>query len=196
MIILGLTGSIGMGKSTTAQMFRDEGIPVYDSDAVVHALYDKGGAAVAIIENLFPGTAVDGRIDRQKLSAHVVHNEHAMQKLEAAVHPLVRAEQEKFLAAARADNRPLVVLDIPLLFETGRETNLDHIVVVTAPPHVQKSRVLERPDMTEEKFTKIHARQLADEHKRQKADFIIHTDKGLDHARAEVKSIIAQLVEN
>lgn len=196
MIILGLTGSIGMGKSTTAQMFRDEGIPVYDSDAVVHALYDKDGAAVSVIENLFPGTTVDGRVDRQKLSAHVVHNDTAMKNLEAAVHPLVRAEQEKFLSAARAANAPLVVLDIPLLFETGRADDLDHIVVVTAAPDVQRSRVLNRPDMTEEKFTKIHARQLADELKRQKADFIIHTDKGLDHARAEVKSIIAQLVEN
>ena len=193
MIVIGLTGSIGMGKTATARMFAEEGIPVADSDAVVHRLYAKDGAAVAPVASVFPDVVVDGAIDRQKLARHLAGHPDDFKKLEAIVHPLVRAEQENFLAWARAGKAPLVVLDIPLLFETGRDRDVDRIVVVSAPPEVQRQRVLARPGMTEEKFASILARQLPDAEKRARADFIVDSDRGFDHARAQVRRIIAEL---
>jgi len=195
MIILGLTGSIGMGKSTTAKMFQEEGIPVYDADAVVHQLYDEGGAGVPIISELFPDSVTDNRVDRQKLGRMVVHDEQAMKKLETAIHPLVGKAQQQFLERARSDGKHLVVLDIPLLFESNRTGVVDYTVVVTAPADLQKQRVLEREGMTEEKFEAILARQIPDHVKRQKADFIIYTDKGQEDARRQVRDLIKTLVE-
>lgn len=193
MIVIGLTGSIGMGKTATARMFAEEGIPVADSDAVVHRLYAKDGAAVAPVASVFPDVVVDGAIDRQKLARHLTGHPDDFKKLEAIVHPLVQAEQENFLARARAGKTPLVVLDIPLLFETGRDRDVDRIVVVSAPPEVQRQRVLARPGMTEEKFASILVRQLPDAEKRARADFIVDSDRGFDHARAQVRRIIAEL---
>ena len=181
MIKAGLTGSIGMGKSTTAQMFRDENIPVHDADATVHRLYS--GDAAPLIEEAFPGTVVDGVVDRGLLGAKVLGNPQNMKRLEALVHPLVHLEEQAFLEQARSEGAGLVVLDIPLLFETGGADRVDLIIVVTAPPEVQRSRVLERPDMTEEKFQAILKRQVPDAEKRSQADFIIDTSQGLDHAR-------------
>lgn len=194
MIILGLTGSIGMGKSTTSKMFEEEGIPVYDADAAVHELYDKGGMAVPIIGELFPGTIVDGSVDREKLSAQVVGNEQAMKKLEQAVHPLLARSRELFFEKAKKKQAKIVVLDIPLLFESSRKNNIDFTVVVSAPADMQRTRVLERPGMTEDKFHAILARQVPDEIKRQKADFIIDTGQGMDHAREQVKALIEKLL--
>lgn len=191
MIILGLTGSIGMGKSTTAEMFRNEGIPVHDADAAVHDLY--AGKAAPAIESAFPGTIVDGIIDRKRLGALVIGKPDQMKKLESIIHPLVAAGRDRFLANARQDGADLVVLDIPLLFETGGEKYCDHVVVVTAPPEEQERRVLARADMTKEKFLKILASQIPDAEKRKRADFVIDSSLGLDHARAEVKKIIAEL---
>ena len=191
MIILGLTGSIGMGKSTTAEMFRNEGIPVHDADAAVHALY--AGKAAHAIETAFPGTIVDGSIDRRKLGAFVIGKPDQMKKLEAIIHPLVAAERDRFLTKARQDALELVVLDIPLLFETGGDKHCDYVLVVSAPPEEQERRVLARPDMTKEKLLKILASQLPDAQKRKRADFVIDSSLGLDHARAEVKKIIAEL---
>ena len=190
-VFLGLTGSIGMGKSTTAQIFRDHDIPVYDSDATVHQLYS--GKAVPLVEAAFPGTAVSGKIDRARLSQQVVGNEAAMKKLEKIVHPLVRAEELAFRQSTIESEALLAVLDIPLLFETGGDSRVDGIIVVTAPPSVQRQRVLERPEMDEEKFKKILARQVPDFEKREKADFIIDTSKGMDSARRRVKEIIRQI---
>ncbi len=190
-VFLGLTGSIGMGKSTTAQIFRDHDIPVYDSDATVHQLYS--GKAVPLVEAAFPGTAVSGKIDRARLSQQVVGNEAAMKKLEKIVHPLVRAEELAFRQSTIESEALLAVLDIPLLFETGGDSRVDGIIVVTAPPSVQRQRVLERPEMDEEKFEKILARQVPDFEKREKADFIIDTSKGMDSARRRVKEIIRQI---
>ena len=190
-VFLGLTGSIGMGKSTTAQIFRDHDIPVYDSDAAVHQLYS--GKAVPLVEAAFPGTAVSGKIDRARLSQQVVGNEAAMKKLEKIVHPLVRAEELAFRQSTIESEALLAVLDIPLLFETGGDSRVDGIIVVTAPPSVQRQRVLERPEMDEEKFEKILARQVPDFEKREKADFIIDTSKGMDSARRRVKEIIRQI---
>ncbi len=193
MIVIGLTGSIGMGKSATARMFAEEGIPVCDSDAVVHRLYDKGGAAAAPVAQAFGDVVTDGAIDRQKLSGHLARHPGDFAKLEAIVHPLVRAEQAKFLADARARKAPLALLDIPLLFETGRHRDVDRIVVVSAPADIQRARVLARPGMTEEKFASILARQLPDAEKRARADFIVDSSRGFDHARAEVRRIIGEL---
>ena len=191
MIILGLTGSIGMGKSTTAEMFRNEGIPVHDADSAVHALY--AGKAAPAIEAAFPGTLADGIIDRKKLGTFVIGKPDQMKKLENIIHPLVAVERDRFLSKASQDGAELVVLDIPLLFETGGEKHCDHVVVVTAPREVQERRVLARPDMTKEKFLSILASQIPDAEKRRRADFVIDSSLGLDHARAEVKKIIAQL---
>lgn len=191
MIVLGLTGSIGMGKSTTAEMFRDLGVPVYDADATVHKLY--AGNAAAAVEAAFPGTTGKNGVDRQLLAANVVGNAAAMKKLEAIIHPLVRKEENRFLKNARNSGAELVVLDIPLLFETGGDARVDGIVVVTAPFAVQKQRVLSRAGMNDEKFTELLARQYPDEKKRQKADFIIDTSKGMDSARAAVEKIIEQI---
>lgn len=191
MIVLGLTGSIGMGKSTTARMFGDFGIPVHDADQIVHQLY--AGEAAKLIEKQFPGTTGPKGVDRQKLTAIVVGNEAAMKRLEAIVHPLVSREKQRFLAQARGSGATLVVLDIPLLFETGGDKTVDGVVVVTAPADVQRTRVLSRADMDAQKFEAIVARQYPDDKKRQKADFIIDTSLGMDKARQAVSNIIEQV---
>ncbi len=192
MIVLGLTGSIGMGKSTTAAMFATEGIPVNDADAVVHRLY--AGPDAARIEEAFPGTVSDGTVDRAALSKAVLGNPDALRRLEAIVHPLVRREERAFLAACRARGDAMVVLDIPLLFEAGRKDDVDRIVVVSADAAIQRERVLARPGMTEQKFEAIMARQTPDAEKRQRADYVIDTGRGLEHARAEVRRIIADVL--
>ena len=194
MIIVGLTGSIGMGKSTTSAMFQAEGVPVYDADAAVHALYAKGGAAVAPVEAAFPGVVVDGAVDRAKLSAQVVGKPEALKRLEAVVHPLVGESRKVFFEAAAAVNAPLVILDIPLLYETGGERNVAAVIVVSAPEAVQRERVMARADMTAEKLDAILARQLPDAEKRARADIVIDTSKGLDSAREQVRAAIAKLL--
>lgn len=194
MIIVGLTGSIGMGKSTTSTMFQAEGVPVYDADAAVHALYAKGGAAVAPVEAAFPGVVVDGAIDRARLSAHVVGNPEALKRLETIVHPLVGESRKVFFEAALEASAPLVILDIPLLFETGGERNVAAVIVVSAPEAIQRERVMARPDMTAEKLDAILARQLPDAEKRARADIVIDTSKGLDSAREQVRAAIAKLL--
>lgn len=194
MIIVGLTGSIGMGKSTTSAMFQAEGVPVYDADAAVHALYAKGGAAVAPVEEAFPGVVVDGAIDRAKLSAHVVGKPEALKILETIVHPLVGESRKLFFQAAEKAKAPLVILDIPLLYETGGERNVAAVIVVSAPESVQRERVMARPDMTAEKLDAILARQLPDAEKRARADIVIDTSKGLDSARDQVRAAIAKLL--
>lgn len=191
--LVGLTGSIGMGKSETARMFARLGIPAYDADAAVHALYAPGGGAVAPIGEAFPGTVANGAVDRAALAARVTGDPAAFKRLEAIVHPLVAALQRDFLDKAGSSGEPLVVLDIPLLFETGGENRVDAVVVVSAPAEVQRARVLARPGMTEEKFAAILARQVPDAEKRAKADFVIETGKGLDHAFAQVKEVAAAL---
>ena len=188
---VGLTGSIGMGKSETAKMFASLGVPVYDADAAVHRLYSKGGAAVAPLEVAFPGVVRDGAVDRAELSKHVTGNHEATQRLQAIVYPLMAAERRKFLEDA--EGAEIVVFDIPLLFETKGEANMDAVVVVSAPSHIQRERVLARPGMTEEKFDYLHSRQMPDEEKRAKAHFVVVTDKGLEHAFAQVKMIVAEL---
>ena len=191
MIVLGLTGSIGMGKSTTARMFREAGVPVHDSDETVHRLYS--GAAAPLIERRFPGVVENGVVDRGRLAAAVLGKPEAMRDLEAIIHPLVRADADAFLAASRAAGAPLAVLDIPLLFETGGENRVDRIVVVTAPAEVQRQRVLTRPGMTEEKFEAILARQTPDAEKRRRADFIVDSSLGMEAAQAAVAAIVATL---
>ncbi|WP_119390532.1 dephospho-CoA kinase [Taklimakanibacter lacteus] len=193
MIVLGLTGSIGMGKTETARMFAELGVPVSDSDAIVHQLYEAGGAAVAPVAEAFPNVVSAGRVDRRKLGLHLGAHPADFARLEKIVHPLVRAEQARFLAEARKRNAPVVVLDIPLLFETGRDRDVDRIVVVSAPADVQRRRVLARPGMSEAKFAAILARQLPDAEKRARADFIVDSHKGFDHARRQVAAIIAAL---
>jgi dephospho-CoA kinase len=192
-LLIGLTGSIGMGKSETAKMFAKLGIPVYDSDAAVHRLYEPGGAAVDKIAEAFPGAVHDGRVDRVALSKQLAGNETAFKKLEAIVHPLVGEENRKFMAQATADGAGMVVQDIPLLFETGGHTRMDAVVVVSAPAHIQRARVLERPGMTPEKLDQILSRQMPDAEKRAKAHFVVETDQGLDHAFAQVKNIVETL---
>lgn len=191
MIILGLTGSIGMGKSTTARMFAEAGVPVHDSDAAVHRLYE--GEAAAQVEALFPGTTLNGKVDRERLAKVVVDDLQALRKLEQLIHPLVRKDAGRFVEAHRRKGTPLVVLDIPLLFETGGTDRVDKILVVTAPYEVQRERVLARPDMTEEKFEKILARQVPDAEKCKRADFLIDTSLGMEAAREAVHRIIAEL---
>ncbi|RNJ44316.1 dephospho-CoA kinase [Mesorhizobium erdmanii] len=191
MIVLGLTGSIGMGKSTTAKMFAEAGVPVHDSDEAVHRLYS--GVAAPLVEAAFPGTVVDGVVDRVKLGARVLGNAAALKRLEAIIHPLVRADADDFLARHRTAGESIAVLDIPLLFETGGRGRVDKVVVVTAPAEVQRQRVLARPGMTEEKLAAILAKQVPDEEKRGLADFVIDTGQGLEVARAEVDAIIDEL---
>lgn len=191
MLRVGLTGSIGMGKSTTADMFRAEGITVLDSDKLVHDLYR--GAAVADIERAFPGTVVDGVVDRTKLAARVLDDRAALKRLEDIVHPLVFAARDALVKEREAKGDRIIVFDIPLLFETGGEKDVDVIVVVTAPEAVQKARVLARPGMTEGKFAAILQKQTPDSQKRARADFIVHTDKGMDAAREEVRNILKAL---
>ena len=191
MIRLGLTGSIGMGKSVTAQMFRDEGIPVHDADQTVHDLY--AGPAAELINAAFPGVVVDGKVDRQKLSARVIQHPEAMAKLESIIHPMVRLKEEAFLRRAELSGASLVVLDIPLLFETHAQLRVDKILVVTAPAQTQLQRVLARPGMTPEKLKTILAKQMPDPQKRAKADYVINTGLGLDKARQEVRKLTALL---
>lgn len=191
MIILGLTGSIGMGKSTAAQMFADLGVPVNDADAVVHALYR--GEAVAPIEAVFPGATVAGVVDRKELSRQLSENPALFKTLEAIVHPLVRKAERAFLARHRAEKSPLVLLDIPLLFETKAENRVDAVVVVTCDPVTQRDRVMKRPGMTEEKFALILSRQVPDAQKRAKADYIIDTSGEFDSTRAQVAAIVRQV---
>lgn len=193
MLLIGLTGSIGMGKSETAKMFVKLGVPVYDADAAVHALYAKGGAAVQPIADAFPSAVIDGAVDRQALSRAVLGLPEEMKKLEAIVHPLVGHAQLDFLKKAQAEGHWAVILDIPLLYETGGETRVDVVVVVSAPYHIQEARVLARPGMDTAKFAAIHAKQVPDAEKRRRADFVIDTDKGLDHAFEEVKAVVAAL---
>jgi dephospho-CoA kinase len=193
MILVGLTGSIGMGKSTTAQMFADEGTPVYDADAAVHALYAPGGAAVAPIEAAFPGVTGPGGVDRAKLSHRVVGKPDALKRLEAIVHPLVAQSRGAFFEEARAKGADIVVLDIPLLFETGGERAMDAVVVVSAPAEIQRARVLGREGMDEAKLDAILARQIADAEKRARAHFVVDTGQGLDRARSQVRAILATL---
>ncbi|WP_029351741.1 dephospho-CoA kinase [Bosea sp. 117] len=188
---LGLTGSIGMGKSTTAALFREFGVPVHDADAAVHAIYEAEG--VAPVEAAFPGVAVEGRIDRARLGTQVFGDDAAMKRLEAIVHPLVRAREAAFLVGAARDGAPIAVLDIPLLFETGARERVDAVVVVSAPESVQRARVLARPGMTDEKFAAILTRQMPDSEKRRRADFIIDTGSGIEAARAQVGELLAAL---
>ena len=188
MIVLGLTGSIGTGKSTTAEMFRAFGVPVHDADATVHDLYRR--EAVAPVAAHFPEALADGVIDRKALSATLAAVPERFRELEAIIHPLVRARETAFLDAERQRGTPLVLLDIPLLYETGGEKRVDKVVVVTCGPQTQRQRVLARPGMTEEKFALILSRQMPDAEKRKRADFIVHTDEGLEAARKQVEEVI------
>lgn len=193
MIVVGLTGSIGMGKSTVAKLFAEEGAPAFDSDAAVHALYAPGGAAVAPIEAAFPGVTKDGGIDRTALSACVVGDVEAIKRLEAIVHPLVRKAQAKFLQANLVAGADIVVLDIPLLFESAGAALFDKIVVVSASAEVQRERVLVRPGMTAEKFEALLARQVPDAEKRARADFVIDTGGALEATREQVRAVLDAL---
>jgi dephospho-CoA kinase len=188
MFTLGLTGSLGMGKSTTARFFAEEGVPVHDADAVVHRLYD--GEAAAAIEAAFPGTTASGKVDRDKLAARVLGDSAALKRLEAIVHPLVQEAERRLLAEAEARGEKVAVLDIPLLFETGGEKRVDAVVVVSAPPDVQRSRALERPGMTVDKLDAILAKQMPDDEKRRRADFVVDTSRGFEAARADVRAIL------
>lgn len=195
MIVLGLTGSIGMGKSTTTAMFADLGAMVWNADAAVHRLYARGGAAVGPVGEAFPGVVVDGAVDRTRLAETLGRDEAAFRRLEAIVHPLVAQGRLSDLEAARAAGVKLAVLDIPLLFETGGDRAVDAVVVVTADPEVQAARVLARPGMTRERFDAILARQTPDAEKRARADFIIDTGRGLEAARAEVAAVMATVLD-
>ncbi len=193
MRILGLTGSIGMGKSTTAKLFTEAGVPVYDADAAVHKIYE--GEAAPAIESAFPGTTVDGRVDRAKLSAKVVHDPAAIKQLEQIVHPMLGASRQKFLDDAERSGAPVVVMDIPLLFETGGEKRVDAVVVVSTGPVAQRERILARGTMTNEALDAILARQLPDAEKRKRADFVVDTSHGLDPVRARIRDILAEVVK-
>lgn len=193
MRILGLTGSIGMGKSTTAKLFAEAGVPVYDADAAVHQLYE--GEAAPAIEAAFPGTTANGRVDRSKLSARVVHDPAAIKQLEQIVHPMLGASREKFFADAEAAKAPVVVLDIPLLFETGGEKRVDAVVVVSTSPEIQRERVLARGTMDEAKLDAIIAKQTPDAEKRKRADFVVDTSHGLEPVRAQITHILAEVVK-
>ena len=177
-----------MGKSATAKMFAEAGVPIHDADAVVHELY--AGEAVPLIEAAFPGSTVDGKVDRQKLAAIVINDKAALKRLEAIVHPLVGAARSKFLSDAETNDAPIVLLDIPLLFEIGGEARCNALVVVSAPAEVQHARAMQRPGMTEEKFMALVAKQVPDAEKRRRADFIVDTSQGFDHARAQVGDIL------
>jgi dephospho-CoA kinase len=190
MIVLGLTGSIGMGKSTTAKLFAEAGVPVYDADAAVHLLYE--GEAAPAIEAAFPGTTENGRVDRDRLSARVVHDPAAMRKLEEIVHPMLGASRQKFLRDAEQSGAPVAVIDVPLLFETGGEKRVDAVVVVTTTAELQRKRILARPNMTEEKLQAILVRQMPDAEKRKRAHFVVDTSHGLDPVRARIRDILDQ----
>jgi dephospho-CoA kinase len=188
MVVLGLTGSLGMGKSTTARFFAEAGVPVFDADAAVHRLY--AGEAAAAIEAAFPGTAGELGVDRARLAEAVLGNPAALTRLEGIIHPLVRREELRFIDQAEDAGAPVAVLDIPLLFETGRDRLVDAVVVVSAPPDIQRARVLERPGMTEEKFLALLAKQMPDEEKRRRADFVVDSSGSYDSARAQVHAIL------
>jgi dephospho-CoA kinase len=188
MIVLGLTGSVAMGKSTTAGFFADEGVPVHDADSVVHRLYE--GDAVPVVEAAFPGTTADGKIDRVKLGSRVMGDLAALRQLEAIVHPMVQDAERRFLAEAEAKGAPVVVLDIPLLLETGGDSRVDAVVVATAPAEVQRARAMTRSGMTEQRFEAMLARQMPDSEKRLRADFLVDTSRGFDDARAQVRAIL------
>jgi dephospho-CoA kinase len=190
MILLGLTGSIGMGKSTTAKLFAEAGVPVYDADATVHGLYE--GEAAPAIEAAFPGTTVDGKVDRVRLSAQVVHDPAAIRRLEGIVHPMLGASRQKFLREAEQSGALVAVVDVPLLYETGGEKRVDAVVVVTTTPEIQRQRILARDNMTGEKLDAILARQLPDAEKRKRADFVVDTSHGLDPVRARIRDILDQ----
>lgn len=192
MFVLGLTGSIGMGKSTTARFFAEEGVPLHDADAAVHRLYE--GEATPLIEAAFPGTTSGGRVDRDKLAKKVLGDSAAIKRLETIIHPLVGRAEARFLDEAARKDAAVVVLDIPLLFETGADRRCDAVVVVSAPADVQRARAFERPGMTEEKFQAILAKQMPDAEKRARADFVVDTSKGFDAARAQVREILGRIV--
>lgn len=192
MIIVGLTGSIGTGKSTTAGMFRDLGVAVHDADAVVHELY--ANEAVGPVGEAFPAAIASGTVDRKVLAAELAKSPDGFKRLERIIHPLVREREAAFLRAQRAAGAPLVVLDIPLLYETGGERRVDKVVVVSCSPDVQRQRVMARPGMTEEKFAMLLSRQMPDAEKRARADFVVNTDNGLDAAREQVKQILETLI--
>lgn len=191
MFVLGLTGSLGMGKSATAKMFAEEGVPVHDADAAVHDLYE--GAAAPLIEAAFPGTTAAGKVDRDKLAQRVLGDSAALEKLEAIVHPLVRRAEQAFLDEAARKGARAAVLDIPLLFETGGDGRCDAVVVVSAPPEIQRARAFERPGMTEQKFAAILAKQMPDADKRARADFVVDTSRGFAAARTQVRDILARI---
>ena len=191
MFVLGLTGSLGMGKSATAKMFAEEGVPVHDADAVVHDLYE--GAAAPLIEAAFPGATTAGKVDRDKLAQRVLGDSAALEKLEAIVHPLVRRTEQAFLHETVRKGARVAVLDIPLLFETGGDRRCDAVVVVSAPPEIQRARVFERPGMTEQRFAAILAKQMPDAEKRARADFVVDTSRGFNAARTQVRDILARI---
>jgi dephospho-CoA kinase len=193
MRVLGLTGSIGMGKSTTAKLFAEAGVPVYDADATVHKVYE--GEAAPAIETAFPGTTSDGRVDRAKLSERVVHDQAAMKRLEEIVHPMLRAYHQKFLDDAQKSGVAVAVVDVPLLFETGGDKRVDAVVVVTTSPEIQRERILARGTMSHEALDAILARQMPDAEKRKRADFLVDTSHGLDHVRERIRDILDQAVK-
>ena len=193
MLILGLTGSIGMGKSTTAKLFAEAGVPVYDADAAVHKIYE--GEAAPAVEAAFPGTTVDGKVDRVRLSARVLNDPAAIRQLEQIVHPMLGASRKKFLDDAERSGAPVALVDVPLLFETGGEKRVDAVVVVTTTPEAQRERILARDNMTSEKLDAILARQLPDAEKRKRADFVVDTSHGLDPVRAAIRDILAKIVK-
>jgi dephospho-CoA kinase len=191
MFVIGLTGSIGMGKTATAKMFAEEGVPVHDADAAVHRLYE--GEAAPLIEKAFPGTTAAGKVDRDSLGQRVLGNDLAMKRLEAIVHPLVRQAEERFLMQAEQQGAKAAVLDIPLLYETQGDRRCDAVVVVSAPAELQRQRAFERAGMTEQKFDAILAKQIPDVEKRRRADFVVDTSLGFDHARAQVRDILVRV---
>jgi dephospho-CoA kinase len=193
MFVLGLTGSLGMGKSTTAAMFAEEGVPVHDADAAVHRLYES--EVVPLIEAAFPGTTTAGKVDREKLAKRVLGDAAAIGRLEQIVHPLVGKAAARFLAEAERKSAKVAVLDIPLLFETGGDKRCDAVVVVSAPAELQRARAFERPGMSEAKFQAILAKQMPDADKRARADFVVDTGQGFDHARAQVRDILKQVTK-
>jgi dephospho-CoA kinase len=193
MKILGLTGSMGMGKSTTAKLFAEAGVPVYDADATVHMIYQ--GEAAPVIEAAFPGTTDNGKVDRSKLSAQVVHDPLAIKRLEAIVHPMLRAHHQQFLDEAERSGAPVAVVDVPLLFETGGDKRVDAVVVVTTSPEIQRERILARGTMTSEALEGLLARQMPDAEKRARADFVVDTSYGLDPVRERIRDILDQVAK-
>ena len=196
MTIIGLTGSIGMGKTTTAHMFEALGCPVFDSDAAVHNLYKPGGRAVPLLKAVFPDVIKDGAVDRARLGAHMRKDPLNLQVLESFIHPMIAEDRHAFMKKAQENNQPIVVFDVPLLFETGGDKDVDIVVVVTAPAEVQKKRVLSRPGMSEDLFESLLKRQMPDADKRRRADYLIYTDKGLDFAREQVQKILTLIEPN